>query len=108
MAEYDKTFHDGSRTPLPPSNVPKDLALGAAGVAVIQKSRSLPARVHVDDPRGVLTRICASPVFDRPPGVDLSCLSYGEAIRMAALFTVLAAAIDRAETADPTSGGQAA
>jgi hypothetical protein len=50
------------------ANLPaRDGALGTAGVAVVQQSRSLPARVHAE----------------------------------------LAAAIDRAEHADPTSGDAA-
>jgi hypothetical protein len=73
----------------------RDGALGAAGVAVVQRSRSLPERVHAEDPRTVYSRIVASGF--RP-------ITYAEAVHMAALWTVLAAAIDRAETADPTSG----
>jgi hypothetical protein len=76
-----------------------DGALGAAGVAVVQRSRSLPAKVHGEDPKTVLSRIFAKGIFH--------ALSYEEAVHMAALWTVLAAAIDRAEVADPNTGDAA-
>ena len=78
----------------------RDGALGAAGVAVVNRSRSLPERVHGEDPKTVL-------LADRRewhPVQPAGRCSYEEAVHMAALWTVLAAAIDRAETADPTSG----
>jgi hypothetical protein len=78
-----------------------DGALGAAGVAVIQRSRSLPANVHGEDPRAVWSRIVAARQF---PGV---VPSYDMAVHQAAMWTVLAAAIDRAEHADPNTGGDA-
>jgi hypothetical protein len=79
----------------------EDGALGAAGVAVVQRSRSLPANVHTEDPRTVLSRI---EVRDR--WREMRPL-YEEAVHMAALWTVLAAAIDRAEHADPNIGDAA-
>ena len=84
--------------------VPRDLALGAAGVAVIQRTRALPAGVHAEDPRTVLSRVQAGVL--RPMGWG-QVPSYEQAVHMAALWTVLAAAIDRAEHADPTSGNAA-
>jgi hypothetical protein len=74
--------------------------LDAAGVAVVQRSRSLPAGVHGEDPRMVLSRIVA-------PGHYAAIPPYDYAVHMAALWTVLAAAIDRAEVADPNTGDAA-
>ena len=74
-----------------------DGSLGAAGVAVVQRSRSLPAGVYTEDPRTVMSRIMASQRHPVP-------YAYEDAIHMAALWTVLAAAIDRAEHADPNTG----
>jgi hypothetical protein len=85
---------------LDPDRPHQDDALGAAGVAVVQKSRSFSAGVYTEDPQTVLSRIVA-------PGHYATVPPYDYAVHMAALWTVLAAAIDRAEHADPTSGNAA-
>jgi hypothetical protein len=84
---------------LDPDRPHQDGALGAAGVAVVQWSRSLPAKVYTEDPKTVYSRVVATHEGGWP--------TYKYAVHMAALWTVLAAAIDRAEHADPTSGGDA-
>jgi type VI protein secretion system component VasA len=86
---------------LDPDRPHQDGALGAAGVAVVQWSRSLPANVHTEDPFTVFSRIAAVSVSSAARS------SYDEAVHMAALWTVLAAAIDRAEHADPNTGDAA-
>jgi hypothetical protein len=92
---------------LDPDRPHQDGALGAAGVAVVQRSRALPANVHADDPYTVLSRIFGSADRFRGRSGFVGRVTYDEAINLAALWTVLAAAIDRAEHADPNSGGDA-
>jgi hypothetical protein len=63
----------------------------------------LPERVHGADPRDAYARLNGALISlgARVPGHD-------EALQLAALATALVASLDRAETADITSGGEAA
>lgn len=63
---------------------------------------SLPAAVHTEDPRTVLSRIAANAFWTkgRPP--------HERALTLAALGLALLVAVDRADTVDITSGNEAA
>lgn len=61
----------------------------------------LPAAVHTEGPRGVLSRIAANAFWTRTPCSE-------RALTLAALALVLIVAIDRAEIVDITSGEEAA
>lgn len=79
----------------------QDLALASAGVRSVGRSRSFPARVYTEGPWEVWARV-------RGGHLTATHLpSYEVAVNMAALWMVLAAAIDRAETVDPTTGDAA-
>lgn len=81
-----------------------DRALTDAGAAVVQRSRSLPPSNYSQGPWDVFAHLLsldARRLRTRLP-------SYEDAVHMAALWTVLAAAVDRAEEADPSTGGEAA
>jgi hypothetical protein len=68
---------------------------------VTDRYNALPAAVHTESPRGVLSRVAANAFWTRTP-------SHERALTLAALAVVLLVAIDRSETLDITSGNEAA